>query len=178
MYQNIGYSDTGVLASILEQWSAGILECWFLKRMLSIIPILQYSTLPIGSKPLIQTNHPSRFFIGSRCEFKIKFTLACQYLVYVAQTGGIKQNLFFPLGEAAPQINLNVESRRPGFAFEDFMGDMDIGSVELYSFVVCDRRHGEGDSTPQRPDDHIYGAHSGIPAGIFPGYRKDSFPNR
>jgi hypothetical protein len=111
-------------------------------------------------------------------ELEIKLTLACQYLVYVAQPGRIKQNLFFPLGEAAPQINLNGESRRPGFALEDFMGDMDIGFVERYSFVVCDRRHGEGDSTPQRPDNHINGAQAGIPAGISPGYRKDSFSNR
>ena len=111
-------------------------------------------------------------------ELEIKLTLACQYLVYVAQPSRIKQDLFFPLGEAAPQCNLNIESRRPGFALEDFMGDMDIGIAELYSFVVCDRRHGEGDSTPQCTNNHINGAHAGISAGISPGYRKDFFSNR
>ena len=82
-------------------------------------------------------------------EFKRKVALPCQYLMYVAQAGGIKQNHFFPLGEDASQIDLDVERRRPGFALKDFMGDMDIGVVELYTFVVCNRRHGQGDSTPQ-----------------------------
>lgn len=111
-------------------------------------------------------------------QLEIEPAFACQYFVYVAQTGRIKQNLFFPLGEAAPQIDLNGESRRPGFALEDFMGDMDIGFVERYSFVVCDRRHGEGDSTPQRTNNHINGAYAGIPAGISSGHREDSFSNR
>ena len=95
--------------------------------------------------------------------------------MYVAQAGGIKKDFFFPLGESTPQIDLDVERGSPGLTLKDFMGDMDIGVVELYTFVVCDCRHGQGDSTPQCPDNHINGADTGIPAGISSGYRKYFF---